>query len=137
MKVFKWAGAGVVALCLTGFVYRSLYAETESSPNAVKAKHLNHAIRALSKGSNKVQVLDFLHKESLDCSWVSVQTELDFDSAVRDSGYAPADLSGYYVGIIRDVSKNFITSEDTQYLFFFDHNGRLLKATSSEVFTGP
>jgi len=131
MKPLVYTFAGVLAVFVGFSVWWS-----SPTPGSLKAKRVTRAALSLPVGSTKQQVAALLHRESLEASYVNDKEGIDFTSDVRNNGYSSANLSGYYVAIIRNSSRVIIGEADTCYFFFFDKKGRLLKATSQEEFIG-
>lgn len=133
MKIFTRIAIGLFALIVVGDI---LWSQIPSRA-ALKARRVNQAVSTLSIGSDKNQVIKLLRSEKMGFSVVNGKESLNFSSEVSKNGFSSHQLSGYIIAIIRDTSRSFLVSGDTQYFFFFDSKGKLLKATHKEVFTGP
>lgn len=107
-----------------------------SLANYFKAQRITPAVLKIPVGSTKEQVAAFLKAEGLGYDYIGDAKGIDSTSAVADNGYSSANLSGYMVSIIRNTSSGFLVYGNRQYFFFFDKEGKLIKATAKEVFTG-
>ncbi len=74
----------------------------------------------------------YLREQSIEHSWLSPE-QLEYDS---EKYLDPSELSGRYIGIVRDVRFTALGSEDIQILVDFDHDGRVVWMKVFRIGTG-
>ena len=136
MKTFKRVSIGVIVILIFGIVGTAFVGQIPSR-NYFKARRISEAVLNLPVGSSRARVAAFLDSEGLEYSYVGDEDDINITSAVADNGYSSENLSGHIVAIIRNTSSSLLVSGNVQYFFFFDKQGKLLKATAEDVFTGP
>jgi len=108
MRKFGCIAAGLLCLLLLGVLIRV----TIPGSNYWRAKRFSTAIsRQLPLGSSKSQVLAFLKKERIEHSFID--SDFEFESAVRDAGLQPSQLGSMALSMIRQTSWGFLYAGDT------------------------
>lgn len=132
MKKLGCKIAGLVCLLLISvFFFTGI-----PGPNYWRAKRFSAAVaQKLPLGASKSQVLIFLQQEKIEYSYDD--SDLDFESVVRDAHLKAPQLSGIALSIIRETSWGFLYTADVQFVFFFDKKGKLIKVSQDESGTGP
>ncbi len=103
--------------------------------NYWRAKRFSAAVsQRMPLGSSKSQVLAFLKAQKIEHSYID--SDFEFESAVRDANLKPSQLGGIAFSIIRRTFWGFLYTADTQFVFFFDKKDKLIKMSQWEVATG-
>lgn len=130
MKKIGYTAAGVLCLLLLVVFFNGV-----PGSNYWRAKRFSAAIaQELPLGSSKSQTLAFLKKEKIEHSYID--SDLEFESIVRDANLQPSQLGGIALSMIRQTSWGVLYTGDTQFIFFFDKKGKLIKVSQDEIGTG-
>lgn len=93
---------------------------------------------AVPLGSNKTQVDVFLRSKGIGHShFNSAQEDFNGWSDVVMSGVPVKQVGAITTATIHDTSRALMITGDMRIVFLFDKNGKLVKHTVKEVFTGP
>lgn len=106
--------------------------------NPMTVEQVTQMVHAsVQRNSTIAQVTAFLKSKRIGSSYLDGKKfDLRLESAAVESGLPIHQLGGMTLALIRDTSRGPLVSGDIQLAFFYDKQGRMLKYTVREVFTG-
>lgn len=94
---------------------------------ARKADRMKIITSSLPMGLTKEQVASVCNNEGIDSHYQPIDEYSIYDSDVKESGFKPANLSGYTVGWVRGTPRTVLGECGVYFNFYFDKKGKLIK----------